>query len=293
MISGVAGLFLLLLTLTPAMAGQGVYWKISDVDGHAGYLLGTMHSEDPRVLDLAEPFVDQLNACDTFAMEIVPNLPTMARLLDYMQLPQGQTLAGQIGEDRYAAVRQASAGYGIPEMQLRRMKPWAAMMTLSLPPPKSGLFLDFNLSLRASGAGLKVVGLETLEQQLSFLESMDLPAQIDLLDQALAEHGQVQDVHDHMVELYLEGDLVTLQDEAAKQMDTLEAETRDWFRSEGIVARNRRMADSALPLLAQGCVFIAVGALHLPGEQGLLALFREAGYVLEPMPSPFVRAALD
>jgi uncharacterized protein len=44
--------------------------------------------------------------------------------------------------------------------------------------------------------------------------------------------------------------------------------------------RNLGMRDKALPLLAEGGAFIGVGALHLPGRQGLVALFREAGYTV-------------
>lgn len=271
-----------------ASSDRAVYWSVSDAEGRSGFLLGTVHSEDARVLEFTAPFLEQLGACDTFAMELVPNLPTMQRLLQYMELPEGERLVDHVGAERYAAVESAVVAYGIPADRLQRMKPWAAMMTLSLPPPRTGLFLDFSLSLRAAGAGLEVVGLETLEEQLSFLESMPLEEQLDLLDQALAEHDEVQAVHDRMVDTYLAGDLQALQAVAQAQMDELDPETRSWFMEQGIDARNRRMADNALPLLEAGCAFIAVGALHLPGEEGLLTLLREAGYRLEPLPSPFL-----
>ncbi len=274
----------------PEVEPQGLFWSLSTAEGPAGYLLGTVHSEDPRVLEFTEEFLERLGACDTFAMELVPDLPTMRRLMDYMQLPEGERLADQLGADRYGAVARALVAYGVPPERLERMKPWAAMMTLSLPPARTGLFLDFSLSLRAAGSGLDVVGLETLEEQLSFLESMPLEEQLDLLDQALAEHARVQEVHDLMVDTYLEGDLGALNAVAEEQMDDLEADTRTWFQAEGIDARNRRMAASALPLLDRGCAFIAVGALHLPGETGLLTLLREAGFQVRPLPSPFVEA---
>jgi uncharacterized protein len=40
------------------------------------------------------------------------------------------------------------------------------------------------------------------------------------------------------------------------------------------------MRDNALAQLEQGGLFVAVGALHLPGQQGLVALFREAGFTV-------------
>lgn len=277
----------------PARAGEGpaaehnVFWSLHDEDGHAGYLLGTVHSEDPRVLEFTETFLDTLRECEGFAMELVPDLPTMRRLLAYMELPEGESLDGLLGPERFAALKQAVAGYAVPDDRLRRMKPWAAMMTLSLPPPKTGLYLDFSLSLRAAGFGADVSGLETLEEQLSFLEQMAFEDQLSMLDQALADHDRVQAVHDELVTTYLEEDLAALEESARVEMAALPEATRDWFQAEGIDARNRRMVANALPRLEAGCLFIAVGALHLPGEAGLIALFEEAGYRLEPEPSPF------
>lgn len=279
---------LLLASMSAAAAPQhDVFWSIHDESGRAGYLLGTVHSEDPRVLEFTDTFLDTLRGCDGFAMELVPDLPTMRRLLAYMELPAGESLEELLGPERFAAVKRAVAAYAVPDERLRRMKPWAAMMTLSLPPPKTGLYLDFSLSLRAAGFGAEVTGLETLEEQLSFLERMSKEDQLLMLDQALADHDRVQAVHDDMVSTYLEADLAALEAAAAEEMAALPASTRDWFLEEGIDARNRRMVAKALPVLEQGCVFIAVGALHLPGETGLLTLLREAGYRLEPEPTPF------
>lgn len=270
-----------------AAAQHDVFWAVHQGAEPAGYLLGTVHSEDPRVLEFTEEFLERLGDCDTYAMELVPDLPTMQRLLQVMQLPEGERLEPLLGERRYQAVRAAVGAYGVPDDRLERMKPWAAMMTLSLPPPKTGLFLDFSLSLRAAGMGLDVAGLETLEEQLAFLDTLDLTDQVALLDQALADHGQVQAVHDRLVDTYLEADLAALQAASDEQMAALEPEVRDWFQAEGIDARNRRMAEAALPLFHAGCTFVAVGALHLPGESGLIALLEQAGFRLSPLPSPF------
>lgn len=281
-----------LLADTPAgpartAAQHDVFWAVHRGAEPAGYLLGTVHSEDPRVLEFTGDFLERLGDCDTYAMELVPDLPTMRRLLEVMQLPAGERLEPLLGERRYRAVRDAVAAYGVPDDRLERMKPWAAMMTLSLPPPKTGLFLDFSLSLRAAGMGLDVTGLETLEEQLAFLDTLALADQLALLDQALADHDRVQAVHDRLVDTYLEGDLAALQAASDEQMASLDAGVRDWFQAEGIDARNRRMLEKALPLFRAGCTFVAVGALHLPGEAGLLALLEEAGFRLSPLPSPF------
>jgi uncharacterized protein YbaP (TraB family) len=269
---------------------NAIFWSLARDGENAGYLLGTIHSEDPRVLDFPDHFIARLAGSDTYAMELVPDLPTLTRLTEYMHYQDGSTLESRIGAERFARLSEALENYRVPRDWVARMKVWAAMMTLSVPPPQSGLFMDFSLSLRAAGAGLEVVGLETLEQQLSFLENMPMKQQLALLDHALADYERVGELHEQLVDSYLAGDLGRLTREAEEQMGSLDPQARAYFMEEGIDTRNRRMAEAALALLGKGRVFIAVGALHLPGEQGLIALLRASGYDLEPLPLPFAKA---
>lgn len=288
-------LFLVLLFLVPIslqaneVAGEdrALFWAIQKDAKQAGYLLGTIHSEDPRVLDFSEDFLIKLKDNSIFAMELVPDMATLARLTEYMHYPAGTTLESVIGESRYAALVSALSTYRVPQDFVNRMKPWAAMMTLSTPPPETGFFMDLSISLRASGSGLKTIGLETLEQQLSFLQDMPLSMQLDLLDQAIAEFDQVKQAHDQMVDVYLENDLLRLQDLSDEQLSGVGGEAGEYFMESGIRARNLRMAETLWPFLEYNKVFIAVGALHLPGDDGLLNLLRRGGYQLLPLELPF------
>lgn len=285
-----AALFTVPAGAADAADESAIYWAMSREGQPAGFLLGTIHSEDPRVLDFSESLLEQLRATELFAMEMVPDLPTLNRLTEYMHYQDGTTLESRIGPERFARVRAALGDYRVPPDWIARMKVWAAMMTLSVPPPQTGLFMDFSLSLRAAGAGLKVFGLESLEQQLSFLEEMPMEQQLALLDQALDEFDQIGEVHDLMVDSYLVGDLRGLEARTEEQLRELAPQARQYFIDEGIVARNRRMLEAVLPKLAEGTVFIAVGALHLPGESGLIRLLRQEGYELAPLPLPLSAA---
>jgi uncharacterized protein YbaP (TraB family) len=265
---------------------RALFWSIQKGGEPAGNLLGTIHSEDPRVLDFSESLLSNLKDNGIFAMELVPDLPTLARLTEHMHYPPGHTLVSIIGENRFQRLEAALSAYKVPPEFISRMKPWAAMMTLSTPPPKTGFFMDMSLSLRAAGSGLRVVGLETLEQQLSFLQEMPMAMQISLLDQAIAEYGQVVEAHDEMVDMYLQNDLPGLQVLSGEQLQQVGKEASDYFIEAGINARNHRMVESLLGHLAHDRVFIAVGALHLPGKDGLINLLRRNGFVLTPLDMP-------
>jgi len=266
---------------------EGLYWRISQDGRDAGFLLGTIHSEDPRVVDFSEAFIAELKSCQVFAMEMVPDLPTLKKLTEYMHYQDSDQLLTLLGQERFDRAMQALSGYQVPNDWKSRMKVWAVMMTLSVPAPETGFFMDLSLSLRAAGSGLKVIGLETLEEQLQFLEQMPLEYQIELLDHALADYQRVAEVHEEMVQVYLQNSLAALETLSAQQFAVLDPEITRYFTDLGIAARNRQMVVNALPQLAENCVFIAVGALHLGGEDGLINLLREAGYELTALPLPF------
>lgn len=287
----VAALLLAAMTLVSAHAAdQALLYTISKDGAQRGYLLGTVHSDDARVLDFSKAFMDALESCDRFAMELVPNQPTLSRLLDYMHYQDGTTLKSQIGEERFARVVDAARSYRLGPDQLATMKVWAAMMTLSIPPPENGLFMDLSLALQAAGMGLEVVGLETLDEQLSFLEDMPEDQQLILLDQALEEFDELHAFYDELIAAYVESDLQALREQSESQFAELPDEVEEYFYSRGIDARNERMRDRLLAELEKGTVFTAVGALHLPGDAGLIQLLRNEGFAVEPVAfSPFAR----
>ena len=87
--------------------------------------------------------------------------------------------------------------------------------------------------------------------------------------------------------------LQALKSQAEEQLDQLEPEAKQYFIEQGIDMRNRRMLESLLSHLQTQRVFVAVGALHLPGDAGLIQLLRNQGYQLTPLPLPLNGAAPD
>lgn len=285
--------FLAGLTASFALASawaddKALVYTISSDGDLRGYLLGTVHSDDPRVLDFSAEFLDALNACERFAMELVPNQPTISRLMDYMHYNDGTTLISKIGEQRFQRLAAAAQRYHLGPDRLATMKVWAAMMTLSIPPPENGLFMDLSLALQAAGNGLQVVGLETLDEQLAFLENMPEEQQLILLDQALDDFDNLHAFYEDLIGAYVKSDLDALQKQSQAQFEKLPSEIETYFYDNGIEARNLRMRDRLLEHLDSAQVFAAVGALHLPGESGLIELLRAEGFEVRPAPfSPF------
>lgn len=275
-------LAILLLQVVP-FAGAQVFWELESPDGERSWLLGTMHSEDPRLLDFRPELLEAMGAGRVFAMELVPDAAMLAELNEAMHYDRNAGLDAVLDEALYARVVELLEDYGMGEPAVRRLRPWAAAMTLSVPPPETGLFMDLALSFRASGQGLEVKALETLEEQLDFLRGMSKDQQIEMIRQAVAEFANMPELFERLIGAYLEGDLPAMETMAEEQLAEVSPNLREHFIEVGLNQRNRVMLDRALPMTATGGAIIAVGALHLPGETGLIRGFREAGYDVRPV----------
>jgi len=159
-----------------------------------------------------------------------------------------------------------------------RMKPWAVAVTLMTPPPETGVVLDLMLYQEATAQGKSVFGLETPMEQMSLFDSFSESDQIALLKDTLDHMNEIPQMFADLKAAYLDRDLARLVKVSDDSMRDNNPSLVDEFNRKLIVERNHRMVERMQPLLKNGRQFIAVGALHLPGEEGLLNLLSEMGY---------------
>lgn len=272
------------LLLLACLAGGSLaapVFRVIHPDGTHSYLVGTMHSEDPRVTALADRLRPLIAEVDQVALELVPDGLTMVAVGLATLLPADQSLLDIVGDGRAPALLRAAERRQIPPAVLDRLKPWAAAVTLGMPAAETGRFLDMEIYLAALAAGRSVTGLETAAEQLSLFERMSLQRQLELLDVMVKDAGDLPQLMEDLTVVYLSGDLAALEREGRQQFAGLPEATAAWLDHALIERRNGLMVERSLALLAQGTAMIAVGALHLPGESGLVAGLEGAGYRLE------------
>ena len=176
--------------------------------------------------------------------------------------------------------QQVAKRLGLPESVLNRYKPWAVAVLFSLPPADSGQFLDLLLYQAASARAKKIVGLETVDEQLGTFDGLSMTDQIALLEDAIENIEQLPKLLEALVSTYLRRDLRGLAELSLENFQG-DSEIIGRFQEAAIFSRNRRMVDRLTPYIERGGVFAAVGALHLPGEQGMLNLLQQRGYPVE------------
>lgn len=247
------------------------------------YLFGTIHSEDPRILDLPGPVLTAFADSPAFALEVVPDTEAIIKSMVTMTYTDGRTLREVLPADLYPEVAAALQGLGMPPAAFRDFKPWAVLTLISVPPAGSGEFLDMRLYRTAKDAGKRILGLESMEEQLAVFDDMNESDQIALLREALGSRDELPAMFESLIEAYLARNLDTLMERSEHYLQGTDPRLSALFREAAVESRNRRMAQRMLPLFDQGGWFIAVGALHLPGENGILNLLEQKGYRVTPV----------
>ncbi len=202
----------------------------------------------------------------------------------------GDALAGIAPPEDRQRIETFLAGQGYPAEFARHLKPWFLAVLSALPrceAEREALNLpevDQFLAQTAKDLGVKVVGLETPEEQLDAIATMRPEVAAALLTVAARDPGMNDDLYATLLRLYREGwpaEILPISD-ALGGLSEAERSAQDEFMRVLLVDRNAVMAERAAPLLASGGAFIAVGALHLSGRDGLIERFRAMGYRVEP-----------
>jgi uncharacterized protein len=261
---------------------RGLLWRIEAPGVKPSYLFGTIHSDDARVTTLPEPVERTLDASRRFIMEAVLDGEGLTNMAESMYFNDDRTLEQVIGKELYAKTLKALVARGISTLGVENQKPWAVMMTLSLPPPRTGEYLDLILEARAAGENKPISGLETVAEQVAVFNDLPLPDQIALLRETVDAEQDLAKEYEELVQTYLARDLTAL----AQISDRHEPGDDRVYRTvmdRLLTQRNRRMRERLMPILRDGGAFIAVGAAHLPGPTGLLNLIKKAGYRVTPV----------
>ncbi len=274
--------------------GKSVLWKIESdefPDRPASYLFGTLGVTDERLLKMSAPVEEALSFAARIALEVDETSPERTQeALTVMRtaLSADAKLETVLGKPDATRATLMLARAGLPKEWVPRVRPWVAMLMTTasdceMQRLKHGkLTPDRELARQAENRGVGSFGLESTEMQLSAFAALENDAQVSLLKAQLAGYDKLDDKTEALIQLYLAHDvgaLWPLHAELAAR-NGADAKALTAYRDNVFTARNIRMRDRTMLHLQTGGIFIAVGAMHLPGDSGLVELFKEAGYKL-------------
>jgi len=272
---------------------DAILWKI-EKEGHApSYLFGTVHLTDERVTNLSPAVTKALNDAKVVALEVSDLTETatasvIAQSAPLVMFTDGRRLDNLLSSSEFDTVKSIIGRSGMPADLAALFKPWIVTMILSVSDcerekvQNGARVLDMKIAEIGKKRGLDVVGLETIPAQIEALAAVPERQQLDMLRSSLRFADRTNDMMETLVQLYLKRQIsaalpfqIALAHEAG-----IGDEAFAGFQQKLLNERNEKMLAVAQPLLEKGGAFIAIGALHLPGDHGFVDLLRRAGYTV-------------
>jgi hypothetical protein len=279
---------LLALVAAGAAWADGAHHSLWVVKGHGNQLvlLGSVHMLKPDANQLPPEALQAYAHAAALVMEVDLNSvkpeDMMLSMATQGALPQEQTLEQVLGPELHARLATQARADGLEPAMLEHLQPWlAALMLDQMQMTRLGYDsasgVDQQFAQRAAADHKRIIGLETVDEQLGLFAHLSLEQQQRYLRYTLDEHDRAADELKVMVAVWQAGDTRRLENLLAEGF----GDFPDLYRmltSE----RNRRWMETLVPLLnGTQDYLVIVGALHLVGKEGLVALLRERGYSVE------------
>jgi uncharacterized protein YbaP (TraB family) len=271
---------------------EGLLWKIDSKVGAPAYLFGTMHTTEPDLVALSEPVKSALAEAKTVAVELADanGAGAQAEMIAYVTRNgvdfSGRGLEG-LTDEQAAEIKRRLEQAGLPSSIAPMLKPWFLGLTLEVSACELKQMgagkptVDQVVEKTGRDAGAKIVGLETVTEQLEAVSTISEETARRMIRDAIANASSSDDLQATTLALY-RGRRVGWYFAMKKETfgDALDVSAYADFL-EGIVdRRNKLMFERSKALIDQGGALIAVGALHLPGPNGLVELLRKEGYAV-------------
>mgnify|MGYP000193241918 CR=1 FL=1 len=262
----------------------GVAFVVQKCGGRPNLLLGTMHSDNPALMQMHEKSLPALKAAQNAVFEIkFDNEAIQTTLAAMFYNPaSGQTLRTEVGDELYNRFMKVVTK---PDPMNEYFKPWAAAIMLQYPRDVAdGVELDLKLQNMAKQQGTNIAGLEKVEEQLGIFTSMPKAEQVQSLRDVLDNYDENLAMQKDMQVAYMAKDLNALYRLIPESLElSSDKEAAKQLMKLLIDDRNVRMSDRMVKYLDEGNAYIAIGALHLPGNVGVLKLLEDKGYRIEAL----------
>lgn len=265
-------------------------WQITGASNRI-YLLGSVHvlrqQDHPiptaieKAYEDAEILIMEVDVDDLDPVEMAGMVNELGVIKD------GGTLQEIMGPSLYDEAADYASQLDIPFLMLTQTEPWLAAITIEQMMllrigfnPEYGI--EFHLSAKAGEDSKEILGLESVREQLEFLDKLSLSAQRALLIQTLRESLNIEENLDLLINAWRHGDIDFLEENLLVEMQRYP----ELYRTL-VVDRNEAWVERIRNLIGeQDDYLIVVGTLHLVGNDGVPALLSEIGITTDQLREP-------
>jgi len=287
---------LCLLSLLPLSAcsddsdsqGKSFIWKISS-EADSIYLLGSIHVASPDIYPLDSAIEEAFELADKLVVEVdisqVDEMQTLQLIMAYGTYPPGETLQDNISADLYAQLEE-QFDFGVAMLDFNIFRPWVVVTLLEqLQLQELGYNPQYGIDLyfinQAADSGQDIIELETADFQIALLSALPDELMILVLESSVEDPLTREDA-ELLFQAWEDGDTAAMElllFEALEEEPALAP-----YYDVLIYARNVTMAETIEGLLAEDeTYFVVVGAGHLVGEDSIIDILAERGYLTEQL----------
>lgn len=262
--------FLILCFSVIANAGS-TFYEITDTKGNKHFIFGTFHSDDNRVTNFDPKIINAIKQSSLFMMET--DELTDASVIQNLNID----IPAQLTDNELERLKDLINFHVMFYDQAIRMKPWLLAFIFDSPNPITPFNQDNLLKQIAEDAYIKTQGLMTNIEHFSVLDFLTTNEQIEILKNALKRPDNIkQENFEKLLVTYLDGNLIKIHEINEKiTLDLMSPELWQKVKQKILIERNQVFNKKILEAMESHQIFVAIGASHLAGDDGLVAFLKQ------------------
>ena len=268
--------FLILCFSVIANAGS-TFYEITDTKGNKHFIFGTFHSDDNRVTNFDPKIINAIKQSSLFMMET--DELTDASVIQNLNID----IPAQLTNNELERLKDLINFHVMFYDQAIKMKPWLLAFIFDSPNPITPFNQDNLLKQIAEDAYIKTQGLMKNIEHFSVLDFLTTNEQIEILKNALKRPDNIkQENFEKLLVTYLDGNLIKIHEINEKiTLDLMSPELWQKVKQKILIERNQVFNKKILEAMESHQIFVAIGASHLAGDDGLVGFLKQNGLTVQ------------
>lgn len=266
---------------TNAKSENGLLWRISGKGvKEPSYLFGTAHIICKTDYVWTDDMMKALKSCDELCLEMnIDDQKEMQKVMAGMADPTGKKLNEYFTKEQYAALQTFfSDSVHVPLAMFEALKPTALLGVIENYAANCGAAAEsyeMNLIKQAKENKQKIGGFETAEEMLELLDKIPGDSVVSSVIAMTKDFSENRAYNKKIITYYKDQNIEGIYD-VVHSSGALGGNEAFLVNN-----RNKNWVKAMQSKMPENPVFYAVGAGHLGGPEGLIALLKQKGYTVE------------
>jgi uncharacterized protein len=262
---------------------KSLLWRLESKEAtKPSYLFGTIHIIDSKKYFLPKGTLSAIDECKKMVFEIdmekMSDMTNMMGMMGKIMMKDGKTLRDLVSKEEYGRIENHFKKMGLPMFMFEKMKPFFLTIFAEegMDPQalQTGTMKSYEMEFAelARDKEMSTGGLETIEFQMSLFDQISYEDQAKMLVEAIDGNKTKDNTMDKMIEYYQAQDVDKLSDLINDEGGDIQN-----FNDRLVTDRNKNWIQGIRDEIKAQPTFIAVGAGHLGGANGVIRLLRQNG----------------